>query len=172
MKATKRIRPNLGKVSQSAIRAMDRALEVAKELEQTGQFPEAIETLETVFQALNYWEDEKAVPAIHRIFDEARRLMGRLRGQMATAVMRGAHWMGGLGLGLHSQEERQEAMAEVDLQYRVGLNALNHDIFGVVWSLGFLNGIHWLAESEGAPDLAEEAAARISDLRARLVAVA
>lgn len=170
----KRIRPNLGKISEQNIRSMQRALDAAAELEREGNLPEAMELLETVFQALTYWEDErKKAPALHRIFDEARRLAGKIRGEMTSAVMRGAHWMGGLALGLDTAAERAEASVEADLQYRVALSALSGaDPFGAIWGLGFLNGILFLAESEGAADLAEETRARIADLRSRIMGAA
>lgn len=153
---------------------MQRAVDAAAELEREGALPEAMQLLETVFQALTYWEDEwKRTPELHRIFDEARRLAAKIRGEMTASVMQGAHWMGGLALGLDTETERAEASAEADLQYRVALSALTGaDPFGAVWGLGFLNGILFLAESEGAADLAEETRARINDLRSRIMVAA
>jgi hypothetical protein len=153
---------------------MHRALETAKELERRGQLAESMQMLETLFQALTYWEDEgKGTPELHRIFDDARRTAARVRGEMATAVMQGGHWMGGLSLGLDTVQERTEAFDEADLQYRVALSALGGaDPFGAIWGLGFLNGILFLAESEGASDLADEMRSRISDLRSRIMGAA
>ena len=170
----RRITPNLGKIPEKNLRTMQRVLDAAKDFERRGQYADAMQALETLFEALTYWEDEaKAAPELHRIFDDARRTAARVRSEMAVAVMEGGHWMGGIALGLDTVQERAEASVEADLQYRVAISALGGaDPFGAIWGLGFLNGILFLAESEGASDLAEETRAKIADLRSRIMVAA
>ena len=97
-------------IAERNLRTMRRTLDRAQELMERGDYRDAIRLLETLFEAIDYWEGERD-PELFAIMADARRLAGEIRGRMGG---RGP-WMGARRGEKEQKEEKDYAeMAKRD----------------------------------------------------------
>lgn len=84
----------LGARAEPPVAKIESYLAKVRDLMKRGYAASALDLLETVHQALWYWEDT-GHPEVQRLLDEARHLAGRLRGETGSGPGMGDYYLGG-----------------------------------------------------------------------------
>ncbi len=153
------LRPSLGQ-GKPPIAVIRKHLNRVRDLEREGQPELAMELLNTIWQALWYWEVSKD-PGLQPLLEDARRLAALLRAEMPAQAMEGP-WLG--ALGVENAGQLAETEAEAERLYQVGLDSVGKNLEAFVYSVGFLDAFLFLAEREGEADLAEKLSNWLKDL--------